>query len=252
VSPRSLIQVALLASALGLATSGCGSSCGDGKGSNGVQIAFDQPFPSPYEGTIAIAGRSVALAGCPMTGETEGLSVSCRADALSVSGPDLPGNATLVIVTLLTADRFGARNAVVPLGPSSCAACGVCERHGVTTLGLVAPDRGPALTFNPAQLDFGSVPVGQQFVNPTPLMLENRASFATGPLTLSISGTDFVVATTTCTALGAGMACAVQIGFRPGYPGLQDGLLTARTANLVATARLTGVGLPRPDAAAGD
>jgi hypothetical protein len=253
VSLRSLIPVALLSSALGFVTSSCGgdSSCGE---TNAIQLAFDRPFPSSYQGTLVIAGRSVALAGCPMTGKVDGWSVSCRADGLSVSGSDLASNATLVIVTLLTADRFGTKNAVVPLGPSSPGeAGGGCERHGVVTLGLVGPDRERAgLAFRPAQLDLGSAPVGKQSVFPGQLMLENRALFAISPITLSVSG-EFALGPTSCTALAVGMICLLQINFRPSTVGFKEGVLTASAPfGRAATATLTGVGLPPPDAAASD
>lgn len=97
---------------------------------------------------------------------------------------------------------------------------GVIDDGGVTIDDAGVPDAGAAvISLSRSNIDFGSITVGSMSAGVT-VVVRNTGSIATGPLMVSLSGsqaTAFGIQSTSCTgALGPGGTCQVDVLFAPG------------------------------------
>ncbi len=84
--------------------------------------------------------------------------------------------------------------------------------------------RPAMLTVTPAAINFGNTVVGTPSTVTVTVM--NSGDMATGPVVATLPGTDFTVATTTCTGpLAGGASCAIMVRFDPGSRGTRSGML---------------------------
>lgn len=85
-------------------------------------------------------------------------------------------------------------------------------------------ERPALLTVAPAAINFGNTVVGTPSTVTVTVM--NGGDMATGPVVATLPGTDFTVATTTCTGpLAGGASCAIMVRFDPGSRGTRSGML---------------------------
>ncbi|MGH9162679.1 MAG: choice-of-anchor D domain-containing protein [Vicinamibacteraceae bacterium] len=108
------------------------------------------------------------------------------------------------------------------------------------TLFLVVP-APPVLTFDPASLAFGEVPVATTS-EPMTATLENTGTGPATALQFEAPGAGFEADTTECgTSLAAGASCVVTVIFTPAAAGAVDGTLSVDSAEeATATLALSG------------
>jgi hypothetical protein len=111
---------------------------------------------------------------------------------------------------------------------------------------------GTAYSYDPLQItlasgDLGSVLVGSTGT-PVVFSLTNTGDSPSGPLAVSVSSSDFVIATDTCTAVSLAPrvgTCSVGIALRPATVGAKTATLTITDSNgNPAIKTLTGMGVP--------
>ncbi|MCA1825507.1 MAG: choice-of-anchor D domain-containing protein [Myxococcales bacterium] len=114
-------------------------------------------------------------------------------------------------------------------------------------LGLAGCGGGgrPALAFDRARADLGSVVVGRDGALQT-FRLSNPGKARTGTLITAVSGerADFALVDGCATrSLAVGEDCSIGVTFRPGAAGVRAAILTVSSGGTSATLQLTGTGL---------
>ena len=103
-------------------------------------------------------------------------------------------------------------------------------------------NEGGSPTMAPVSADFGSEPVG--FTSASQKFLwTNNSTFSLLVSSVTMTG-DFVITGNTCTAVGAGATCEIDVAFDPTAIGPRTGMLTVATSSNTLTAPLTGTGVP--------
>jgi hypothetical protein len=103
-------------------------------------------------------------------------------------------------------------------------------------------NEGGSPTMAPVSADFGSEPVN--FTSASQKFLwTNNSTFSLLVSSVTVSG-DFLITGNTCTAVGAGATCEIDVAFKPTTIGPRTGLLTVATTSSTLTAPLTGTGVP--------
>jgi hypothetical protein len=204
-------------------------------------IHFKPSYGHRYSASIAVDGEVETL-HCGVGKEVAGVRiVNCASDGITLSGRGLED---LPPLTLSVYDEYGAplvENHVVSLGPlerftrhdsdSYCAS-------GVSVPLTIPPAR---LEVSQPVLDFGTVTVGTTS-NYAKVYLNYRTVHMIAPPTVSVQG-DFVIPGPVCPA-GVGSPCPVQVAFRPGRPGPQQGSIAFTVpGGSTTTLQLTGVGV---------
>ena len=103
-------------------------------------------------------------------------------------------------------------------------------------------NEGGSPTMTPVSADFGSEPVN--FTSASQKFLwTNNSTFALLVSSVTVTG-DFLITGNTCTAVGAGATCEIDVAFKPTAIGPRTGMLTVATTSNTLTAPLTGTGVP--------
>ncbi len=197
---------------------------------NTTSAAQNFTLTNSYGSAITLSSITTSLAdyttggNCPSSPSTLAANASCTVSVTFTPSTSGTRSATLTV------------NHTAPGSPASASLTGT----GTTTAPL------SSVTFTPASLSWGSIPVGQTSSTKT-LTLTNNQSTA---LTISslATGSEFVQTATTCPTAPATVAangtCTVTLAFRPLAQGTRSDSLTVTDdgPNSPQTAALSGTG----------
>ena len=260
-----LLRTSLFALA-GFVVAGAATGCGDDNNGNIDASTVDaRPIDAPIApavltitpltsdfGSVAIGSTGTTPQSFTVTNTAAGTSGQISAQIMGSAAANyaIESNTCTTLAQNATCTIKVSFSPVAPAGAKS-ATLSVTGAPGGTitsTLDGVAVPVGNIL-INPSSNAFADTVVGATSAASATFTVSNGGGTATGPLTVSVSGSnpnDFVKSADTCngTAVAAAATCTVTVSFKPSSAGAKAAsIIVAGTPGGSVTAAVTGTGI---------